>query len=254
MFDKTNNTSRRKMLKIAGSGLVMGGLGTTASASSSKKELSKIYEQARKVRRKSDSQERFIQYLQAHDIELTIEESMAKKPIHAKTSESEDVSTEKVESADLMNSLVIGDDGADAFADYCVNISGGYGTGERADDALSLSWPSDDYDLKSNGAYIEDGPRVTLRQSGFNGAYWSYEDNYACGYGCDATFYVGVNLERLTDETPRKVQATYQSLWNDDTWVSGMSVGLDGSVTFSLTQDSETNIEQIERLVARDYS
>ncbi|USZ69211.1 hypothetical protein NGM10_05585 [Halorussus salilacus] len=147
----------------------------------------------------------------------------------------------------------MGGDYTHTVSDYHIELDGGYGTGEKNNDVVTLSWKSEDYDLPEDGTFTEDATNVHLVQSSFNGAMWSYSDWDACGYGCDgASFAVGVRAKRETEDTPRKIQATYQSVWNDDTTVSGMTVNSGGDVELNFEGSSTEYVEQINRQVREE--
>ena len=243
---------RRKALKIVGSGLGVAGIGTVGAAASPERDLEEIYEEARRIRQKTGSQERFVEYLQTHCVGVSTSKSHFKKRNRSAESQSGDVSTEKVENADMTENLTVGGDYTHTIADYKVEIKDGYGTGEYNNDAVTISWKHADYDMGENGTHTDNATNVHLRQSGFEGALWSFDDHNACAWGCDLWFSVGTRMERTTTDTPRKLQATYQTVWNDSTSVTGMSVDSDGTVSLSVSGGARTYVEQIDRQVREE--
>ncbi|WP_135852011.1 hypothetical protein [Halorussus salinus] len=251
-MSKNNSTQRRKVLKSIGSGLAVAGFGASGTVTAEEKSLEEIYKQARKIRQKTGEQEQFVEHLQKHctGVEVTTSEFTTK----ARTSDDgSDVSTDRVKKRHMEGQLVLGGDYTHTVADYRVDLDGGYGTGEGNEDAVSISWKPKDYDMNNSGTHTDNASNVLLKQSGFNGALWTFDDWNACHYGCDGLWFsVGTRMKRLTTDTPRKVQATYQSVWSDTTAVTGMSVSGDGTVTMSVSTTSEADYEQIHREVDRE--
>ncbi len=251
-MEKNNSLRRRKVVKTIGSGLAVAGFGASGTVTATERSLKEIYQTARKIRQKSGSQEQFVEYLQKHLVGVERSTQKFKKKAR-NSSDGSGVSTQKVKDTNLTAQFVLGGDYTHTVADYHVEINGDAGTGEAADDAISISWKPNDYDLVEGGTFKNDARNATLKQSGFNGALWTFNDGTACQFGCNnLTFSLGTRMKRLTTETPRKVQATYQSVWNNDTFVTGMTVSSDGTVSLNVTTSSETNYEQIDRNVEKE--
>jgi len=252
MEDSKNSFQRRKVIKTIGSSLALGGLGVTGTVAAEKRDLSDIYQKAREIRRKTDSQERFVEYLEKNSVNVTRTKSHFQKP-QKYSEDNSGPSTQKVDNADLTAELLLGGDYTHTIADYRVEIKGGYGTGEPKNDAVSISWVNSDYDLPEGGTFTDNAnpDNVYVQQSGFNGALWSFNDEYACDWGCDLWFSVGTRLKRKTTDTPRKVQATYQSAWSDGASISGMSIDYNGTVTMNLSSGQDY-VEQLNRDVEKE--
>ncbi len=149
--------------------------------------------------------------------------------------------------------LTVGGNLTETFADYKVEIKDGYGTGEDNHDVIGISWVPDDYDLQENGTRTQDATNAYLKDSSFDGALWGFDDFNACGWGCDLSFSVATDMDKTTTETPRKIEATYQTVWNESTSVVGFSVDSSGSMSLSVSGGGgQTYVEQIDRQVVKE--
>lgn len=236
-------------------GVGIGTFGTT-TLGSAKPEKPSLIDRARRIRRKTGSQKKFNRFLKKHGVEY--EETKTK--FRYVTGDADDVSAQKIKDKHITVTLShyyhLDWDSDGAFADYRVDVNAqtAYGPGTEPWDHVTLSWPHTDYDLKEDGAYIDNANNATLRSSSFNGADWAWDDQNACGFGCDLWFSMGVKLTKLDSQTPpRKIQGTYQSVWGDESGGLAIGFGLDGSLSFSFSGGGTTEYKQLNREVSKEY-
>lgn len=252
--------SRRTFLKKTSSGAALLGVGAIGNAAAvSEKTIFEVVREADALRRRTDSHERFRQYIQNHGFGVSYSQNKFAH-INSKKSDKSTVGIERVRDKHMTGTLTLSHNASsgNAVATYVVEVSSGNlnGPGTMPEDHVTISWPHSDFDLIEDGTNIYEGPNVLLKSSGFNGADWDWDDQGACGYGCDLDFTVSTEMKYLNpDSPPRKVQATYQSVWEDSDGggaLSGFSVGIDGSVGWSSPSYSDVDYEQLDRQVVAE--
>jgi len=250
-----DSATRRALLQAIGAGVAVSGYSGVGVANSSGPSPEKIYEQALHIRKRTGSVEKFHKYLRNHGFEVKSKENEFSK-------QSGDISPQRIKDHHMTGTLTLSEYSIadfDGIADYHVEVESDkwFGPGEDPEDHVSISWPWSDWDLHSNGTYINNGDNVLLQESQFNGADWSFDDYNSCMYGCDLWFAVGAYLEAEDpDSPPRKVQATYQSVWSDDGGgsLTDFSIDTDGTVSWNISGGGSSDVdkEQIDRQVAEE--
>lgn len=250
MSENNRLLDRRELIKTAGAAFATSGVAGVASARRSRQHHSeRVFEEARAVRRKTGSQEEFIKYLEENGANVSVAQSTVTPGTQHQDHGNDTVSAQKVSEDNITTTLTV--EYMRPYnpiqIDYHVDIAGGYKTGEENDDHLSISWPSDHFELSET--YIDNGDNVRLVESGFDGAHWAFDDHWACGNYCDLWFAVGCQAHHEYSVDNPKAQATYQSVYSSDTQIDGFSVDADGTVSFSVSGGYD--YEQIDRKVTR---
>lgn len=241
-----NRVSRRTILQSSGVSLSLIGLSGIGS-SNQPQSKEEVYREAHEIWEETGDAQQYKNYLENHGFDVSLTQSTFSHPSHS----SSEISPNRIKDNHMTGTLSLIEPGlfSDAFADYKVEVQSGklIGPGERPNDYVTISWPSSDYDLEPNGA-AEEGGNVLLNNSTFNGATWTWDDVDACHHGCDLSFRCSVSLSHLSSSS-RKIQATYQSAWGDNTAGLSISFSSDGTISIGITGSGSINYEQLDRSV-----
>lgn len=210
----------------------------------------RIHNQARHIREKTGSQEKFKKYLRNHADYF--ESKRTKQGGNG-------FSTSDWDESDITTDLTLtyyydrctGDtEDPYAYFDLHVNLYGG-GDAEEGNDEITLSWNDSHYRIENNSSYSSgDTDNLSHRRQELNGTTWSYDDAAACGFGCsDRNIYVGCKAQLLNVDQERGVQGAYWDAYQK-TEISGVSFGAGGGV--KLTLSNETKVDQHGTVIKED--
>lgn len=228
--------NRRKLLKATGASIttipLLGVTGAQESGNSGR-SFEEHAAQARKIRKETGSQERFVKYHETHADHVT--HNRWKKNIFRRPNTDEFEENEgkcEITVGYYLNENCGGEN--TAHIDMHVSVDGEYGDGEDDDDTITLSWNKDHYKYEQGSEYVDNGPNVTSRSHDTHGLSWDWDDASACSVGCDLSFSVGCYAEIKSTDQERYVQGKHIHTWEEATVTSvGFSSSGDVSVTIS---------------------
>lgn len=206
--------------------------------------------QARKIRRRTGSQDRYLKYHQAHADGLS--HNRIKKPVPGQRTD-DDVSTETLSEdavtldlsvAYYLNENCGGEDTAqiDLHADFDTGEDG-----EPGEDNFAVAWNDDHYRYEEGSAYTDSCDNCSVRDKEFNGVSFDWGDGAACWGSCHTEFSVGCYAELYKTDQERAVKGEYNHTWSDSEITS---VGFSSSggivVSFSDVEKSDELALDIE--------
>lgn len=237
--------NRRSYLSKAGAALV--GLSTIPVVNAKERDPRKIRDQARHIRAKTGSHERFVEYMRDHMDSVTTSKKEFSLPSVKNQEDSDGVSTQKFEENEedltayltLSNYYYAACGGEDyASIDYTIDVNtDDYGEGEPGLDRLTLGWNDDHYRIQYGSEYTSSNKHLSHKESAFNGCNFRWDDNEACSYGCNVSLSVGCDAEHLSTNQERAVRGEYHHVWNEAE-LSNFGVTSSGDATFSISSSS----------------
>jgi hypothetical protein len=240
--------NRRKLLKATGATITTAPLFGVASAREDTKHGRSFEEhaaQARKIRKKTGSQEQFVKYHRRHADYVTNKQWNKKLPHHrADKDDSDGPSNERLYSGESDVEITVGyylreDCGGEDYAqiDLHADITTDQGGDGKPDkDNFALAWNDDHYRYEDGSAYIDGCNNCSLRKQELNGVSWDWSDGDACYYSCDTNFALGCNAELLTTDQERAIQAKHNHTWNE-LEISGVSFSSGGNISVQVSTD-----------------
>jgi hypothetical protein len=159
---------RRDVLTTVGSALTLSGSSYIGSAVAKERTYADVFAQARRIRNKTGSQERFHEYLRNNGGKVANIKTKRTIPSE-KTGDDDGFSSQKLEEANditthdlTLTEEVYCDGSSTVFADYRIDIDTDvYHYGEKGPDTLVLSCDDDEYEVNDYSWYTENADNVS---------------------------------------------------------------------------------------------
>ncbi|OAQ54812.1 hypothetical protein HTG_04390 [Natrinema mahii] len=230
--------NRRNALKSAAVGIAsLGSFSLVGSAKSNHgQSFDEIYEQARKIRRETGKQERFVDFLESQG--CYVKSNSKDIPVYRPKEANDGISVQRLEkdhfSSDMTLTYYQRCLETEAYVDYSIDISENQWIvfeGEPGPDEITISWNGDHYRI-DDGSWYSEGENVSYKSSQLSGINWEVDDNSLCGKKCNESIAVGTRIELLETDQERAVRGKYHHTWNEEEY-SGFGVSTAGSVVWS---------------------
>lgn len=235
MSRQTNPIGRRRLLQTGAATFALGG---TAVIGSAERTFDQIYEQARRIRSKTGSREKFLDYLRRHTSRVrTRSESLAFTPGNSSSGAGTQRIYEDALTVDttLTYQLDCNDGESYAYIDYTFGLdpSSFVTVGSDKEDRITLTWNDDHYRTEEDTQYVDNAPNISLSTFTLAGVDFKFDDEAACLNGCDIDGNsVGTKMQLLDTSQERAVESKYHHTWNGVEY-SGFSVKSTGAVSWS---------------------
>lgn len=209
---------------------------------------------ARMLRRKTGSQERFVEYHRQHASYVMHNQWTKKIPYG---SDSDGPSTEELYTGESTIDITVGyylhegcggEDQAHIDLHATIYTDQG-GSGEPDKDNFAVAWNDDHYRYEDGTSYIDGCAHCTTRDHEMNGVSWDWADSSACDYGCNTNFALGCHAELLTTDQERAIQAEHNHTWQT-TEITGVSFGSGGSI--GVTVSDVDHWKELEYTIAEE--
>ncbi len=237
--ENNHTPSRRSVLKTVGASAV--GLPVASASAAADQGLSDELEQARRVRRKTGDNDKFVKYLRKRD--YAVESKAKTETISHSGSSDGDVGTQKLSESDLSVNLNIiayhvncNPDPYDIYVEYYFDwdVSDGFGEGDR--DAFSIGWPSDEFQYAESSADTSSNVSFYDRDNSLNGISFKFDDGSLSG-GDSVSGYGGCSVTKESGWSDSTTFAGKYVHTYDDLEICGFSVSSDGTMAYSYCQD-----------------
>ncbi|WP_276300026.1 hypothetical protein [Halorussus lipolyticus] len=237
---KGNSRSRRNILRTFGAGIASTGFAGSALGAAKKEvqkkrkdSFDKAFEQARQIREKTGSQEKFVRFLTSQGFKVAREDRTFQMPTGEKGG---DVSTQDFQKSELSTSMTLteGCDSDYMYVDYHVDIDADETSGPvgaNGPDDITLSWDEDHFRVVDYRWYCS-ADNGSIKTTALNGLDWEYKDREACPIGCDVSWACGGKLKKKVTDQERAVRGVYHHTWND-TEFKGFGVSSGGGVVWN---------------------
>jgi len=238
--------NRRKLLKATGATVTNASLFGVASVREGTKHGRSFEEhaaQARKIREKTESQKRFVEYHRQHADHVSHNRWKKKLPHHGSDKDDSDgPSNERLYSGESDVEITVGyylreDCGGEDYAqiDLHADITTDQGGDGKPDkDNFALAWNDDHYRYEDGTAYIDSCDNCSLRDRELNGVSWDWADGNACYYSCDTSFALGCHAELLPTDQERAIQAEHNHTWQEAE-ITGVGFSSGGNISVTVS-------------------
>ncbi|MEZ3144795.1 hypothetical protein [Halobaculum sp. MBLA0143] len=235
MSQQKNTNGRRRLLQTGAAAFDLSG---TAVLGSAERTFDEIYAQARRIRSKTSSREKFVDYLRRHTTSVkTRSESLGYSP----NTSSDEAGAQRFYAdaltidTTLTYQLDCNDGQSYAYIDYTFDLdpSSFITVGSDKEDRITLSWNDSHYRTEEDTQYVDNAPNISFSSFTLSGVDFKFDDEAACLNGCDITGNsVGTKMQLLDTSQERAVQSRYHHTWNGLEY-KGFSVKSSGAVSWS---------------------
>lgn len=230
---------RRQFIKRAsasGVALSVPGIAGAQQTNETGRSFDDVYNQARKIRKRTSDHNKFVQYLRNHGANVSTVRNEYRVPSQAPKG---GMSTQAFERDELVLDITMTvyhdcetvDYYADLYWTWDADFGDGEGDGsggEPSRDLPRVSWNNDHFDYLSN--YTSDS-RTSYYNAGGNFCAWKFEDDGVSGdppYDASA----GVKIDPLKTDQTRRIYGKYTHTYQE-TEVCGASAANDGTWSIS---------------------